>query len=400
MRSEVVFVQAAGADVDAAISLLTPGRPVARHVVDNGIWTAVTVAPSSGRSLATALRHALDRTTFLLTVEPDAGTLTLYAREGQAVGPVDGREPGAVADLLGRWRFMRADAVAAALTSPAEPVDRIRQVAAAMRLPDPVAPPDVEPAGVVVVERSAGALRGRLAASRQGAVLLPLGDLTAVVADGSGPSADPVGIAECATTLTGPPDRSVLVSWGQQPAIETWGGAPGERPLTDGLGSGGSVPDAAERAVAVLAELGLPDVPVGVSPAALAAWAAKRPGAVRIPAAPAGVPAVLPVTDPERVRAAVRHLRRLRRVQQALGLAAVAAGAGMAIAWDEVGRNEMALPWMALFAGVLIVCVGRAVVVGRRRRDDALVPARPPRRVPVARENQVGRPQLPTNLLR
>ena len=393
MRSEVVFVQAAGADVDAAISLLTPGRPMARQIVDNRIWTAVTVPPTSGRSLATGLRQALDRTTFLLSVGPDAGLLTLFSHDGHVVGPVDGREHGAVADLLGRWRCMRADAVAAALTSPGEPDDRIRQVAAAMRLPDPVAPPDAESTGVVVVERSAAAVLGRLAATRQGAILVPLGRLTAVVADGACPNSDPVSIAEAATTATGQADRAMLVSWGQQPAIETWGGAPGAQALTDGLA--GSVPDASERAVAVLAELGLPGVPVGASATALASWAATQPGAIHNPAAPDGVPAVLPVTDPETVRAAVRHLRRLRRVQIGLGASAVAAGAGMAIAWDEIARAETAPLWLGMLAAALVVSVVLAVGVRRLRLRAAPTPLRQRRRVPVARDNQVSRPELP-----
>jgi hypothetical protein len=390
MRSEVVFVQAAGADVDAAISLLTPGRPVARQVVDNGIWTAVTVPLSSGRSLAPALRQALDRTTFLLTVGPEGGTLTLYSRDGQVAGPVDGREQRALADLLNPWRFMRADVVAAALTSTADPLDRLSDVAAAMKVPDPVAPPNTESAGVVVVECPSGPVRGRLAAGGQGAILLPLGTLTAVVADGSGPTPDPVGIAEYATTATGQIDRAVLVSWGPRPAVETWGGARGAPSLAAGLDSGGSTPDSAERAAAVLTGLGLPDVPVGATTEALASWAAAQPGAVRVTAATSGVAVVLPVTDPEQVRTAVRHLRRLRRTQQGLGVAAVAAGAGVAIAWDEVS-----VPWIGVSAAVLIVCVVLAVVLGRHRRRDAPVPARPRRRVPVARENRVSGPQLP-----
>ena len=394
MRSEVVFVHAAGADVDAAISLLTPGRPVAREIVDNRIWTAVTVPPTSGRSLATGLRQVLDRTTFLLTVGPEAGTLTLFSADGQVVGPVDGREQGAVADLLGRWRFMRADAVAVALTSPGEPADRIRQVAAAMRLPDPVRPLDAESAGVVVVERPAGAVRGRLAATRQGAILVPLGPLTVVVADGSGPTADPVSIAEAATTTTGHSDRAMLVSWGHRPAIETWGGVPGAQPLTDGLAAE-SVPDPAERAVAVMAELGLPGVPVGASAAALASWAATQPEAIRIPAASDGMPIALPVTDPARVRATVRHLRRLRRLQIGLGATAVAAGAGMAIAWDEIPRADTAVLWLAVLAAVLIVAVVLGVGVGRRRRRAAPTPVGQRHRVPVARDSQVSRPQLP-----
>ncbi len=393
MRSEVVFVQAAGADVDAAISLLTPGRPVARQIVDNRIWTAVTVPPTSGRSLATGLRQALDRTTFLLTVGPEAGSLTLFSHDGHVAGPVDGREHGAVADLLGRWRFMRADAVAAALTSSGEPGDRIRQVAAAMGLPDPVAPSDAESAGVVVVECPAAAVRGRLAATRQGAILVPLGRLTAVVADGSGPHSDPVSIAEGATTATGQADRAMLVSWGQRPAIETWGGAPGAQPLTDGLA--GSVPDPTEQAVAVMAGLGLPEVPVGASAAQLASWAAAQPGAIRIAAAPDGGPAVLPVTDPDSVRATVRHLRRLRRVQLGLGAAAVAAGAGVAIAWDEIAGAETAPLWLGVLAAMLIVSLVLAVGVGRLRHRAAPTPVRRRRRVPVARDNQVSRPQLP-----
>jgi len=394
MRSEVVFVQATGADVDAAISLLTPGRPVARQMVDNRIWTAVTVPPTSGRSLATGLRQALDRTTFLLTVGRESGTLTLFSHDGEVVGPVDGCQPGAVADLLGRWRFMRADEVAAALTSPGEPADRIRQVAVAMRLPDPVAPPDAESAGVVVVECPAAAVRGRLAATRQGAILVPLGRLTAAVADASGPFSDPVSIAEAASTATGQADRAVLVSWGLRPAIESWGGAPGAQPLAEGPVAG-SEPEASERAVASLAELGLPGAPVGASAAALASWAATQPGAIRTPAAPDGVPAVVPVTDPESVRSAVRRLRRLRRVQLGLGAVAVVAGAGVAIAWDEIARAELAMLWLGILVAVLIVSVVLAVGVGRLRHRAAPTPVRQRRRVPVARDSQVSRPQLP-----
>jgi hypothetical protein len=250
MRSDVVFVQAASADVDAAISMLTPGRPTARRVVDNGIWTAVTVAPSSGRSLAMAFRQALDRDTFLLTLGPGVGSLTLFGRDGNVAGPVDGRDQRLVTDLLARWRFMRADAVAAALTSAAEPAVRIREVAAAMRLPDPVAPQ---------------------------------------------------ALAAWATTRTGPDEIA--------PATE-------ERPV------------------------------------------------------------LLPVTDPDRVRGAVRHGRRVRRVRLALGATAAAAGTGMLIAWDEAAgyhltRDQADLRWVVVFAAVLLVSLLLRAVVGRRRRDEA-----------------------------
>jgi hypothetical protein len=72
----------------------------------------------------------------------------------------------------------------------------------------------------------------------------------------------------------------------------------------------------------------------------------------------------LPVTDPERVRATVRHLRRLRRAQLALGAGAVTAGAGALLAWDAVGRDTMELPWVGMFAALLIVSLVIRAVVG------------------------------------
>jgi hypothetical protein len=380
MRVDVVFVNAPGQDVHEAISLLTRGLPLAQQTVDNRLWTAVTVAPSSGPALASALQRAMGKLALVLAVDDHVCTLAAFTRKGEVVGPADGSDLPAVEELVRPWRLINASGVASALTADTTPRERIRLVADAMKLPDPLVAVDAERPGLVVIQRDAGALRSRLPVAGHGAILVPLGaGRTAVVPDGSGLAPDPFSIAASAIASDGEPDPGILVSWGDRPTVESWGDT--------------AVPVSADAGPqAVLESLGVTAVPVGSSTQALAAWATAQPGAVTVPAVPGGRPARLPVTDPERVATVFGQRRRLRRAQVALGLAAVAAGVGMATAWDE-----LPLGWVAVFAGLVIVFGLLAAVVGRRRGATRArqLPERPGSRIPVAGGKRVGGRELP-----
>ncbi|REF36353.1 hypothetical protein [Thermasporomyces composti] len=407
MKYTVLHLLTNPAHVNDAVRLVAPDW------VGPGVFTAshpgghaylVTIEPTA-RTLGARLAAVTGKPAVAVTVEDERCSLWLAAPDGTQLGPTEGSDPvtaTAAVELVGRWLGAafrsRGDTVAAALADRARPaVERHRQVAKLLDL-EYVDPSTFRSrAGVLLIDAPADEVRARLPVDGHGAWVVPLDSARSlVVPDGSGPMPVP---ASFAGVVRG--SRAVMVEWGDAPMLRAFGGN-GERrtnlahaytldaarlearqlaavlgrpeieaALTDVLRS----PAQGDRAALALRALSVEGVPVGANVDQLAAWAATRPGAVRVPAA-AGTTLVLrPVLD-DALRQTYRRRRAIRRLRWATFALMALSGLGAVVAWDRAWDDRW-LVATGVFLVAFVVLLAVWLLLGRLLRGGSVEPRTP-----------------------
>lgn len=319
MFADLVYVAAPRDDVVEIAHLLGGhgGRPVGHVLLASKPWTCLVVGGGAGPSVAAGVARLSGKQVYLIEARDDSCRVAWFDRDGSPGPAVEGHDLRQIETFASALTGVRAERLDEAFGSPPG-ADRLRAVAEALSLDDPTDALLHPPAGFLLLDAPVGVVRERFRSADHGVVLVPAGDRTVVVSDGTGPAPGPFALATYTIAgdsalrgrmvMTGPGEPIVLSIPDEQAAP----------PTARAVQAAGSAARPAATTSSVLDEAGLPALPVETTTAAVSAWAAGLPGAEAI-SARRGSP---PVVDVDGARETFRLRRRVRRIQ--LGFVALA----------------------------------------------------------------------------